>query len=184
MCVCVCVSTSTTGFLHKWQKDIGRNVILIVIQSLQVRTAVRDSDKCYTVITLQERTIAKDSGECYSYTVKFTRKDNSKTCICLMKTFFLCLYTSVCILYLFILQLVCLQSHFHRLAVVAIIMLFSPLLYLRYMQQEPAVASNHLGLFCCCMSVCCYASPMTSVVCMIITELNYRQDFEEILRSI
>ncbi|XP_076461910.1 sugar transporter SWEET1-like [Babylonia areolata] len=55
------------------------------------------------------------------------------------------------------------KSHFHRLLLVASIILFSPLLYLHFVQRDVSKGAYHLGLMCCCLSVCCYASPMATV---------------------
>ena len=60
------------------------------------------------------------------------------------------------------------QSQFHQMLTLAVLVLFSPLLYLRYLQHDLAVASFHLGTMCCVMTVCCYVSPMASMVCTLL----------------
>ncbi|KAL8570385.1 hypothetical protein ACOMHN_035803 [Nucella lapillus] len=55
------------------------------------------------------------------------------------------------------------KSHFHRLLIIASFILFSPLLYLHFVQRDVSKGAYHLGLLCCCMTVCCYASPMATV---------------------
>lgn len=55
------------------------------------------------------------------------------------------------------------KSQFHRLLTVSLFVLFTPLLYLHYFQTNVSLATRHLGLVCCCLSVCCYASPFASV---------------------
>ncbi|XP_025093653.1 sugar transporter SWEET1-like isoform X2 [Pomacea canaliculata] len=54
-------------------------------------------------------------------------------------------------------------SHFYRLLTVGAVILFLPLIYVQYFENDPAVGVHHLGLVCCCMSVCCTGSPLATL---------------------
>ncbi|XP_025093649.1 sugar transporter SWEET1-like isoform X1 [Pomacea canaliculata] len=55
------------------------------------------------------------------------------------------------------------KSHFYRLLTVGAVILFLPLIYVQYFENDPAVGVHHLGLVCCCMSVCCTGSPLATL---------------------
>ncbi|KAK7110212.1 sugar transporter SWEET1-like [Littorina saxatilis] len=55
------------------------------------------------------------------------------------------------------------KSHFHRIIFFGMVILFMPLVYLRFARPDMNVGIFHLGVFCCAMSICCYISPMASV---------------------
>jgi hypothetical protein len=57
-----------------------------------------------------------------------------------------------------------LQTHFHHVAAVGLIILFCPMLFVNFMDHTVEVASKQLGFVCSLMSVCVYISPMASLV--------------------
>ncbi|XP_076439412.1 sugar transporter SWEET1-like [Babylonia areolata] len=67
-------------------------------------------------------------------------------------------------LYLFVFYIYTVKkSHVHRLLLVAAVILFSPLLYLRHVEEDVSLASYRLGIMCCCLTVSTYMSPMASL---------------------
>ena len=58
----------------------------------------------------------------------------------------------------------CSQTSMHRMLMVGSFILFSPLIYVKYLQPDPVLAATHLGLVCCVLTVLGYAAPLASMV--------------------
>ncbi|XP_012938035.1 sugar transporter SWEET1 [Aplysia californica] len=75
-----------------------------------------------------------------------------------------CLSAVLQFLYICIYYLYTNKKHFlHRLLLIGLFILFTPLMYVDFYETEVELASRHLGLYCCVLSVMCYASPMATL---------------------
>ncbi|KAK3758415.1 hypothetical protein RRG08_058685 [Elysia crispata] len=65
----------------------------------------------------------------------------------------------ICVYYLYTTK----RHSFHRLCVLGVGILFLPLCYVNYYEYQPDLATRNLGLYCCALSILCYASPLATV---------------------
>ena len=67
-------------------------------------------------------------------------------------------------LYIFVLYSYTIRnSHMHRLFLVSLSVLFSPLIYIVVMELSDEVATRQLGSVCCFLAICGYASPLATI---------------------
>lgn len=56
------------------------------------------------------------------------------------------------------------QSQFHRFLFIGAMMLISPLVYIRYYENNHQVALENLGSYCVCLTIIGYGAPLVSLV--------------------
>ena len=61
------------------------------------------------------------------------------------------------------------KSHMHRLFLVGLSVLFSPLIYIVVMELSEEVATRQLGSVCCFLAICGYASPLATITEILLT---------------